>query len=450
MKAETQQTKLTKLEKILELARQSGATEAEVIQKTGSENPVNFENNKLKTLESKQSSGIYIRLIKKGKIGTGSSTDPDAFETIVDSAIESSKFGTEATFNFSKEKLNESGENINKTLPLEDLIERGTNVIESLKPFHKDLLTGGGFDLTCGETIYLNSNGTHGRRAKTIYSTGFSTQLVRGEDFLGIYETSSNLEDFPNEKEIAGRILEKLNYSKENISFETKKYSVIFTPRAVSSIFANILSIVLNGKIIEQKISPLLDKLGKELFDKKLSFVEDPSIGTGSTPFDDEGINTSKKYLIKDGVINSFYFDLNTASRCKGLLQQAPTPGNGFKPTLSTVPTPCLTSIKIEPGRNNAPIYKDIIKNIKEGVLVDQLLGAGQSNTLAGEFSVGIDLGFKIKNGEIQGRIKNCMLAGNIFEILKKIEIISSDLEWIGGFELLPAFLIENMTVAGK
>ena len=446
MKTETQQIKLTKLEKILELAEQQGATEAEVIQKTGSENPVNFENNKLKTLESKQSSGIFIRLIKNGKIGTASSTDPDALEPIVNSAIESSEFGTEATFQFSKEKLDKPQENINKTPPLEDLVERGTNVIESLKPFHKDLLIGGGFDLASVETIYLNSNKSYGRRAKTIYSTGFSTQLVRGEDFLGIYESNSNLKDFPDEKEIAVKILEKLNYSKETMVLETKKYSVMFTPRAVSLIFANILSIILNGKTIEQKISPLVNKLGKELFDKKLSFIEDPSIGTGYALFDDEGIKTSRKEFIKNGIVNSFYFDLASASR---VMPRHVSTGNGFKPSLSTVPTPNLTSIKIEPGNKNAPIYRDIIKNIKEGVLVDQLLGAGQSNTLAGEFSVGIDLGYKIKNGQIQGRIKNCMLAGNIFDVLKNIEAISSDAAWIDGSELLPAFLIENMTVAG-
>lgn len=448
MKTQSPETKLSRLEKILELAKQKGASEAEVIQKTWNGNPVNFENNKLKTLESKQSSGIFIRLIKNGRTGTGSSTDPDALEKVVDSAIEASEFGTEATFNFSKEDLGDSSL-INQTftsqaLPLEGLIERGVNVIESLKPFHKDLLIGGGFDLGFGETIYVNSHGTSGRRAKTLYSTGFYINLVRDEDFLGIYEGNNSLESFPCEKEMAKIILEKLNYSKENITLETKKYPVIFTPRAVSSIFGNILSVILNGKTIEQKISPLTDKLGKELFDKKLSFIEDPKIGTGMAAFDDEGIKTTKKELIKNGVINSFYFDLASGSRVKPACL---TTGNGFKPTLSAVPSPNLTSIIIESGKTK---YKDLVRNVKEGVLVDQLLGAGQSNMLAGEFSVGIDLGFKIQNGEIKGRIKNCMIAGNIFEVLKNITEISSNQEWIEGSELIPAFLIDNMTVAGK
>ena len=63
---------------------------------------------------------------------------------------------------------------------------------------------------------------------------------------------------------------------------------------------------------------------------------------------------------------------------------------------------------------------------------------------------MGIDLGYKILNGNIQGRIKNCMVAGNIFEVLKNICEISSDREWVSGCELYPYFMLDNLTVAGK
>ena len=438
-------TKLSKLEKILDLAKKNNASEAEVIQRSWTDNPINFENNKLKTLESNQSSGIAIRVIKNKKIGIASSTDPEALESIVTSAIDSSEFGAEATFELAKEKIPSPISHFSSPdLPLENLVERGTNAIESIKMFHKDLLISGGFDLGFGETIYLNSNGVFGKRTKNIYSTSFYAHLVRGEDFLGVYEGNNSLENFPDEKEISKIILEKLNYSRENLSLETKKYPVIFTPRAVLNLFGDILSVMLNGKVIQEKISPLVDKLGKEIFDKKLSFVEDPDIGTQRAAFDDEGIKTKKKELVKNGTVNSFYFDLSSGRR---VIPCHDSTGNGFKGGLGSSPSPTLTSMIIEKGKAK---YKDLIGNIKEGVLVDQVLGAGQSNTLAGEFNVGIDLGFKIENGKIRGRIKNCMIAGNIFEVLKNITEISYEQEWIEGAYLFPYFLIENMTVAGK
>ena len=127
-------TKLSKLENILDLAKKNGASEVEVIQKSYTDNPVNFENNKLKTLESNETSGIGIRLIKNKKIGLASTTNPDALELAVTSAIEASEYGPEATFEFSKEKLDDMNL-INQTpanFPLEDLVERGTKAIDQL------------------------------------------------------------------------------------------------------------------------------------------------------------------------------------------------------------------------------------------------------------------------------------------------------------------------------
>ena len=111
------------------------------------------------------------------------------------------------------------------------------------------------------------------------------------------------------------------------------------------------------------------------------------------------------------------------------------------------MPFPLLTSIIMEGGKTK---YTDMLGSITEGILVDQLLGSGQSNILAGEFSVGIDLGFKIKNGKIEGRIKNCMISGNVFDVLLKIAGLSQEQEWVNGSMFFPAMLIENMTVAGK
>lgn len=439
------QTKTTILENLIEAGRKNGASEIEVIEKSWTSNPVSFENNTLKSLESNESSGISIRLIKNGKIGIASSTDPEAIEQTVTSAIEASEFGPEATFNFSKDSLQSSSNLSIPSFPLEDLVERGNKVINELKPFHKDLLVSGGFDLGYGKTKYLNSNGVFGEKGKTIYSTSFYTNLIRGEDFLGVYDGDNSLDNFPDEEKIKNKILEKLNYSKENIIIETKKYPVYFMPIAVSNIFEGIFNVIFNGKAIQQKVSPITNKLGEKLFDERLSFIEDPSIGTTKTPFDDEGVQTNKKYLIKNGVINSFYFDQATASKCTP--KQTST-GNGYKGGLSLPPSPGLTTTIIEASGKRK--QNEIISSIKEGIIIHSVLGAGQSNTLAGEFSVGIDLGFKIENGKIKGRIKNCMVAGNIFELLKDIGEISEDREWLYGSSLNPGFLIDGLTVAAK
>jgi PmbA protein len=63
--------------------------------------------------------------------------------------------------------------------------------------------------------------------------------------------------------------------------------------------------------------------------------------------------------------------------------------------------------------------FEEMLGGIKRGLLVDGVLGGGMSNTLAGEFSVNVALGFLVENGSLVGRVKNCMIFGNVYELLK-------------------------------
>ena len=76
---------------------------------------------------------------------------------------------------------------------------------------------------------------------------------------------------------------------------------------------------------------------------------------------------------------------------------------------------------------------KEMIKGIKEGILVEQLMGAEQGNVLGGDFSGNVLLGYKIENGEIIGRVKDTVVSGNIYELLKNITAVGTDYKWIGG-----------------
>jgi len=89
----------------------------------------------------------------------------------------------------------------------------------------------------------------------------------------------------------------------------------------------------------------------------------------------------------------------------------------------------------------------DLIAGMKEGLIVNQVLGAGQSNQLAGEFSVNLDLGYKVENGEIVGRVKNTMVAGSIFEAFKCLVDLGVSPEWVGGSAYLPCLLFDQLSV---
>lgn len=93
---------------------------------------------------------------------------------------------------------------------------------------------------------------------------------------------------------------------------------------------------------------------------------------------------------------------------------------------------------------------EDMIKDIKEGLIVYDTIGGGQSNLLAGDFSVNIGLGYKIENGEIVGRVKDTMASGNVYEAFNNIAGLCDSAEEIYGSLQIPAFYFKELSVVSK
>ncbi|MEM1170803.1 MAG: metallopeptidase TldD-related protein [Cyanobacteria bacterium P01_H01_bin.35] len=91
-----------------------------------------------------------------------------------------------------------------------------------------------------------------------------------------------------------------------------------------------------------------------------------------------------------------------------------------------------------------------MISNIKEGLIVEQVLGAAQSNQLAGELSINLGLGYKVKNGKIIGRVKNKMLTGNIFAAFQNLVDIGNFLQLVSGGYCLPPILFKKLVAVTR
>jgi PmbA protein len=101
----------------------------------------------------------------------------------------------------------------------------------------------------------------------------------------------------------------------------------------------------------------------------------------------------------------------------------------------------------IQPG--NTPL-KDMIASIREGILVEGLLGLGQGNIISGAFSNPLALAFKIENGQIVGRVKDLSIAGNVYDLLKNVEAVSQETEWVYASIHAPYILLPQMNVVAK
>jgi PmbA protein len=91
-----------------------------------------------------------------------------------------------------------------------------------------------------------------------------------------------------------------------------------------------------------------------------------------------------------------------------------------------------------------------MVKDIKEGLIVEQLMGAEQTNVLGGEFSGNALLGFKVEKGEVTGRVKDTVVSGNIYQILNKSIVLGREAKWVGGAISTPAIYCSHLTIASK
>ena len=103
--------------------------------------------------------------------------------------------------------------------------------------------------------------------------------------------------------------------------------------------------------------------------------------------------------------------------------------------------------IDIAPGDIS---FDDMIAEVKDGLVIEALLGAGQGNELGGDFRANVSLGYRIENGEITGRVKDTMISGNVYKVLSQVEQISDSPEWVFGSMRSPAIKCMGVEVAAK
>lgn len=218
---------------------------------------------------------------------------------------------------------------------------------------------------------------------------------------------------------------------------------MVLTPKGVRSAFIAPLALAFNGKTVVEGASPLVGKQGERLFDERLSLWDDATIDyrPASRPCDDEGVPSQRTPLIQKGVVANFLYDLRTAA-----LAGSRSTGSGNR-VRGGMPTPSVSALVIQEGDT---AFDDMVRDIREGLIIETLIGAEQGNVLGGEFSGNVLLGYKVENGEIVGRVKDTIVSGNIYEALKELAAIGREAKWVGGTLLTPALHLPGLAVASK
>ncbi len=286
------------------------------------------------------------------------------------------------------------------------------------------LVTSGGF-----RGAYLGSR--HGISIEAIAGEG--TGMERDYDFSSARH-GADLEAAEKIGRSAGeRAVKRLNPRKVT----TRRVPVVYDHRVASSLIGH-LSSAINGSALARKTSFLQNAMGERIFADGITIIDDPlrPRGLRSQPFDAEGVATSRRALVENGVLKTWILDCATA-RELGL----ETTGHAQR-GVSSAPSPGATNLHLEAGRASP---QELIADIEDGLYVTDLIGMG-ANVVTGDYSRGA-AGFWIEHGELTYPVSEVTIAGHLRDIFRTLTP-ANDLTFRYGINA-PTVRVEDLTVAG-
>ncbi len=387
--------------------------------------------------------GVGIRVLKDKKQGFAFTSNLDNLTQTVQKAIDNAKL-TKIDDNYAfaeVEKVSEVKDvydNKFNDLSLDEAVEFLKTTIETASDSGCEV-TGSGFSASEGRSLIVNSNGVSIEDEGTGFGLGLSVTIQKDGEIATAYNSqSSRFFDIDGEK-LANEVCDLAKSSLNTKPIETNDYDVVLDYYAAVGLLQTYIS-AFNGENVLRGRSILKDKLGSEIANPTLSIIDNPLLDKGmyTSKCDGEGSVSRKTSLIKDGVLNSFIYDIYNANKVG-----EKTTSNGLRGSYFTTPMIAPTNLEFEFGE-----MRDL-SEIKNGVLTTSVLGAHTANPISGDFSVEASNAFKIENGELTDPINKAMISGNIFEIMKNVEGLNSEIKQYGSF-IIPKLLVHDLRVVGQ
>ena len=420
--------------------------DAEIYRVRSESHPVSFENNRLKEILRRDQAGVALRVISNGRVGFSSTTNPERESELVDRVGDLAPFGSSAKFEFpahAEIPVVATYDPAIEQVTNEQLIEKGQRLMDAVLSAWPEALCDIRFGRSSAEEIVQNTAGVETFLRSSSYYVAIGVQLIRGTDMLNVWSSHSSHNVFGRDMEdhVLNEVLEALGHSKEIATPPKGDVPVLFTPKGVSATLLDPLLSGFNGKNVVTGSSPIIGREGEKALDERISVYDNPLLdgASGSRPVDDEGIPCRKIGLIERGVIGEPVFDLQTAG------QAGRTSTGSAQRGLANTPRPGISVVDIAAG--DTP-YARMIADMEDGLIVEGLLGAGQGNELGGDFRANVSLGYRVKNGEIIGRVKDTMISGNAYTVLDNVEAVADSAEWVYGSVRTPAIRCRAVEVA--
>jgi PmbA protein len=437
----------TRAAELVDLARKAGADQADAVVLRGRSRSVSVRLGKVEGTNSSESDDFSLRVFVGRRVASVSANPGFDLKMLAERAVAMAKASPEDPYATLADDAR-----LARTIPDLDLFDPTEISTEALteKALEAEAAalevpgvtrtSGAGGSTGMGGLVLVTSGGFSGAYMGTRFGlsvsaiAGEGTRMERDYDF----DSTLYLADLRASSDIGRRAGERAAARVNPRQVDTRKnMTVVFDPRVARSITGHLAGAI-NGASVARKTTFLKDRMGERILKPGIRLTDDPLIvrGSGSRPFDGEGITGGKLTMIEDGILQAWYLSTSTA-RELGLQ----TNGRGARGGTSVHPS--STNVALEPG-DISP--EDLIRSVGTGLYVTELIGHGV-NALTGEYSRGAS-GYWIENGELAYPVSEVTIASNLKQMFMAMTL-ADDIDRSYS-TAAPTLAIEGMTLAGK
>ena len=432
----------TTAQRLLELARQQGASQAEVSCSESRGLNVGVRMGEVETVESNQDRGIGVTVYfgqKKGSASTGDVRDESLVATVAQACAiarhtEDDVAAGLADADLMAKDLREFDTWHPADVSADDAVVRALACEAAGRAVDSRIGNSDGASFGSGQSlgVYANSHGFVGAERDTHFSLGCALIAGQGDAMQrdGWYSTALSLDGVEDAASVGRQAAERALSRLDPRSVPTTTMPVIFSAEVARSLIGHYVSAVSGGSLY-RRASFLLDSVGERVFPEWFGIVEDPFMPRGfrSASFDGEGVATRRSPLIEAGIVQRYV--LGSYSARKLGLQTTANAGG-------------VHNLDVTSNTDN---LQTMVRGQSRALLVTELMGQG-INLITGDYSRGA-AGFMIENGELAYPVDGITIAGNLRAMFEAIEAVGADIDPRSHIRTGP-ILVGKMTVAGQ
>jgi PmbA protein len=412
-------------------AESLGASDAEAYAATTNESEVFIENNDVKQAKSQRTSSIGVRVMLDGSIGFYSTNDL-AKSRIRDAATMAIKVAHASP----KDRHNVfPGKSKLKSKSLRGIYDRNAESFQTLDAAgmaaemlksaksHDSRVSvdSGNFSAQVATHALANSNGIELKERASVFSWSIMGMAIEGTEISSFdYQVGSShyvkdIDVYSTASEFAETAVNSLGTRKIEKSF---KGEMLLTPMAANEMIEEVIAHAINSDAVQKKSSHFAGKIGKQVASDLLTVEDDATNveGLNASSFDREGVFHRRNLVIEKGILKKFLYNTYTASK-----DGVRSTGNAGGST-SSPPTVSTTNFLIKPMRSSVDT---LVSEIDKGMIISRF--SGNVDPVNGDFSGVVKGGRLVMNGTIKHAVKEVMVAGNVFEALRRLNGISRE-----------------------